>query len=47
MMVAVSYHKAGDNEKGWKWYQTALKKVEDHDENYKKEITKRWNDFIE
>jgi tetratricopeptide (TPR) repeat protein len=46
MMVAISYHKDGDESEGWKWYEKALNKLGKKNDQYKREITKRWNKFI-
>lgn len=46
MMVAVSYHKAGDSKLGWVWYEKALKKLGKDNEENKAAITKRWNEIV-
>jgi tetratricopeptide (TPR) repeat protein len=41
MMAAISYYKAADKKNAWKWYEKALKKLDDNPAG-KTEITKLW-----
>lgn len=45
MTAAKAHYKAGNTKEAWKWYEKALGDLGKKHEDFKKEITERWNDI--